>query len=351
MMTIPAHILDPINILYNSNQTIRTRDGQWRMQNRMTFLEPGSLSSWLIIWTCKDDRKDDKYNDMIRMKLRQGLLATVKRSGIKVLKDPIMQNLSRFSIEEIFKLIKEKVREKPQLIVFIINDLNDCYNKIKSIAELECGYVTQCMKFDKLVSQMDFKVDPDQVQNDRRLSSYLENVCQKINSKIGGINITTEMKSFSLQSIDAEPVMFFGADVATVESLGKSYAAVVGSYDLNFSKYSVRVSEQINAKENKSSQEIILNMEEMAFLLLRKFEQKNGRFPTRIIFYRDGIDSGQLQDVLDQEMCALKRACARMNKSPKITMIVVIKRHHTKFYPTKQEDTVTVTTFMIISNC
>lgn len=134
--------------------------------------------------------------------------------------------------------------------------------------------------------------------------------------------------------------MFFGADVATVESKGKSYAAVVGSYDLNFCKYSVRVSEQTNLNENKNSQEIILNMEEMALSLLKKFEQKNGQLPSRIVFYRDGVDSGQFQDVLDQEMCALKRACAKLNKPVKITLVVVVKRHHTKFYPMNPEDAI-----------
>lgn len=134
--------------------------------------------------------------------------------------------------------------------------------------------------------------------------------------------------------------MFFGADVATAKQLGKSFAALVGSYDLNFCKYSLRMSEQTNANPNKQSQEIIVNMEEMATILLKKFEQKNGRFPSRIVFYRDGVDLGQFKDVLDEEMCALKRACAKMNRSPKITMIVVVKRHHTKFYPINQNDTV-----------
>lgn len=139
---------------------------------------------------------------------------------------------------------------------------------------------------------------------------------------------------------NSETVMFFGADVATVASKGKSYAAVVGSYDLDFCKYAVRVSEQVNENDNKSSQEIILNMEEMAYSLLKKFEEKNKKLPTKIVFYRDGVDSGQFQGVLDQEMFALKKACAKFNQNIKITMVVVVKRHHTKFYPTRAEDAV-----------
>lgn len=149
---------------------------------------------------------------------------------------------------------------------------------------------------------------------------------------------------------NSETVMFFGADVATVASKGKSYAAVVGSYDLDFCKYAVRVSEQVNENDNKSSQEIILNMEEMAYSLLKKFEEKNKKLPTKIVFYRDGVDSGQFQGVLDQEMFALKKACAKFNQNIKITMIVVVKRHHTKFYPTRAEDAVIISLFFTSSN-
>jgi eukaryotic translation initiation factor 2C len=140
--------------------------------------------------------------------------------------------------------------------------------------------------------------------------------------------------------MEDEPVMFMGADVATLDSQSKSFAALVGSYDLDFCKYSVRLSEQMNSNENKHSQEIILNMEDMAYLLLKKFEEKTKRFPTRIIFYRDGVDVGQFQAVLDKEIAALKNACAKFNKCPKITMIIVVKRHNTKLYSTHQNDMV-----------
>jgi len=119
----------------------------------------------------------------------------MKSNGIQINNEPIMQNLSKFSIEKIFELIREKVPKKPQLVVFIINDQDDVYNKIKSIAELELGLVTQCMKFDKLVSQMDFNVAPERVGHDRGLNNYLDNLCQKINSKLGGTNTTVEFKN------------------------------------------------------------------------------------------------------------------------------------------------------------
>lgn len=196
MVECRARILDPVNILCNKNQVIRSRDGQWRLQNRHMFMQPAELSgTWLIIWQCRNQHKSKDYNDLVQQKLRHGLVNTMKSVGIRVDKEPNVQDLSRFSVDQMFQLMQQKLQQKPQLVVFIINDENDCYNNIKSTAELKLGLITQCMRFDKLEKQMDFKVPADQVGNDRRLSAYLTNVCHKINAKLGGINTGTKIEN------------------------------------------------------------------------------------------------------------------------------------------------------------
>jgi eukaryotic translation initiation factor 2C len=135
--------------------------------------------------------------------------------------------------------------------------------------------------------------------------------------------------------VKVDPVMFMGADVTNF-GLGvdrNSVAAVVGSYDLQFTKYAVRLSEQRNANDNRQSQEIILDLEEMATALIMTFRAKTGATPKRIVFYRDGLDSGQFQRVLENEVIALRNACTKLNFTPKITMVIVQKRHHTRLFP------------------
>lgn len=90
---------------------------------------------------------------------------------------------------------------KPELVVFVISDEDNSYERIKSNAELEYGLVTQCMKFDKLVSQMDFRVPAEKVADDRRLNSYLDNVVKKINAKIGGTNTAIDFKNLNLNGL------------------------------------------------------------------------------------------------------------------------------------------------------
>lgn len=47
--------------------------------------------------------------------------------------------------------------------------------------------------------------------------------------------------------------------------------------------------------------------------LLKLFSKNCGnRLPTKIVFYRDGVDDGQYQKVLDNEVKRIKDACRGM---------------------------------------
>jgi len=68
-------------------------------------------------------------------------------------------------------------------------------------------------------------------------------------------------------------------------------------------------------------------------------EKKASDFaPSRLIFFRDGVSEGQFKQVLDKELDALKAACVDLKINPKITVIIVAKRHHVRFFPKQPGD-------------
>lgn len=69
-----------------------------------------------------------------------------------------------------------------------------------------------------------------------------------------------------------------------------------------------RVSRQWPNK-GKQSEEAILLLRDMVQELLVAFrEVNNGSLPEHVIFYRDGVDDGQFERVLNEEVAALKQA-------------------------------------------
>lgn len=70
---------------------------------------------------------------------------------------------------------------------------------------------------------------------------------------------------------------------------------------------------------------------------LRFYKDKNGKLPTKLLYFRDGVSEGQFREVMNVELTAMYRACQKVaqgyEKAVKITMVVVQKRHHTRLFP------------------
>jgi eukaryotic translation initiation factor 2C len=73
--------------------------------------------------------------------------------------------------------------------------------------------------------------------------------------------------------------------------------------------------------------------------------QNMGQLPQHILFYRDGVSESQFGMVSLEELPLIRSGCnnagaranAGSNWSPRITLLVVGKRHHTRFYPINPE--------------
>ena len=234
-----------------------------------------------------------------------------------------------------------------QLVMAVLpNKDKSLYADIKRVGDSVIGIPTQCV-------QMDL------IQQPKRLDQVCANLSLKINSKLGGINqvIDPSVKS----PVFREPTIVFGADVThpsptkngtdvrhpsptkngtdvTHPSPSKngipSIAAVVASMDANATKYQARVRAQRHEK-GRGAQEIIIDLAAIVRELLIEFYKANGKLkPSKIIFYRDGVSEGQFDQVLPHEVRAVQEACMKLEKEyrPRITFIVVQKRHHTRFF-------------------
>ncbi|KAK1069214.1 Protein argonaute [Friedmanniomyces endolithicus] len=62
-----------------------------------------------------------------------------------------------------------------------------------------------------------------------------------------------------------------------------------------------------------------------------------GKFPSRIIYFRDGVSEGQYQHVLQNEVQDMKALLKTANPTLNIPFIVIVgsKRHHVRFFPEK----------------
>lgn len=124
-----------------------------------------------------------------------------------------------------------------------------------------------------------------------------------------------------------------------------SIAALVGTLDSHYFSFTTSTKVQ----RRRKTEEMITQIDVMIAEVLRQYYKKNAKLPKHIIYYRDGVSEGQFSQVLKYEIEKMKECfevylptklpSLKGNPyKPKITLIVVQKRHHHRFRPQFEKD-------------
>jgi len=114
-----------------------------------------------------------------------------------------------------------------------------------------------------------------------------------------------------------------------------SVAALVSSVGPDLAQWPAHIRVQA------ARQEEVENLGDLLLPGLRRWQKANsGALPVNILVCRDGVSEGQYSMVRDVELVAMKEACKTVYSAkqtqeglPHFTVLVVGKRHHTRFYP------------------
>jgi eukaryotic translation initiation factor 2C len=203
------------------------------------------------------------------------------------------------------------------------------YRLVKKTADRNAAVHTVCMIESKLKKQ-------------KGKAQYLANVALKFNLKAGGIN--QRLDEAKLGIISEGKTMVVGIDVTHPSPESRtgapSIAGVVASVDKYLAQWPAAVGYQSTPRC-----EMVSGLEGMLLSRLKLWKEKNSTCPENILVYRDGVSEGQYQKVLSEELPLLRQACTRYYSAqdtkrglPRITIIIVGKRHHTRFYPVRAAD-------------
>ncbi|KAI5364698.1 putative Zinc finger, CCHC-type, Piwi domain, ribonuclease H-like superfamily [Septoria linicola] len=123
--------------------------------------------------------------------------------------------------------------------------------------------------------------------------------------------------------------MVIGVDVVHPGGDTPSIAAMVGSVDSHFANFPGSIQLQPGRVEVLEP----ANMQALFEERLAAFQKKNAA-PKRILYYRDGVSEDQYYQVIDKEVKAIQKVLPKVA----ITVIVVGKRHHTRFFCANDKD-------------
>ncbi|KAG9311006.1 Piwi domain-containing protein [Chiua virens] len=122
-----------------------------------------------------------------------------------------------------------------------------------------------------------------------------------------------------------------------------SIVAVTASVDEHFAQYPAALAMRESKVEIERDQGDTV-LRDMFISRFKLYQARNdGKLPKRVILYRDGVSESQFVQVRKYELIELQEAFKHLGSAtapykPKLSIVVCSKRHHTRFYSTKQED-------------
>lgn len=313
----------------NKKRNIQVTEGSWNMRE-VKVVKPGRPImkwAWINIYTSAFD-KSQTDEDLAVMR---EWIAFMRSMGIAMADAPIRSvaatlafNKSVAPIDPLRSKFKELQRENPQLVFVILPGKKtdtEIYNAVKLLGDIEFGYHTVCVLRSQLL---------------KKNVQYYANVGLKVNMKMGGVN---HKLGNDINIIKDGKTMVVGYDVTHPTNLGgnaaglPSLVGMVASIDQDLSQWPASAWSQAGKLEMLDE-----NLMEKFAERLRLWSRHNkSQFPQNIIIFRDGVSEGQFEQVLDKELPLIREACTKLypaKQQPKISVVVSVKRHQTRFYPT-----------------
>lgn len=334
MLTVKARVLEAPELQFNSTSTVRPTEGSWRMPNRATFFRQGDKKDFLmgspvvinfsqiVQWYeirkfFSMMQKTAETRGLQMGDLLQERVVSVKEKDVEPRGFPNLLG----HVASMIGSASGDGTDRPEFLFAIFDRKTPLYGDFKHFADTVAGTVSQVI--------MGLSVRKAQ-------KSTIENILLKMNMKLGGSNFMP-MRTPSLLG---EGCMVVGASLthpAAGEIRKPTAAAFVANIDPQFQHFRTRTT-VLNPREDvaaSASQEV-----SGAFrYFIEQWRERNGNYPTKLIFFREGVSGDRAQELLQNELKAIGSGVKQTGMAkPQFAFIVIHKRHSIKLFVSNDKD-------------
>ncbi|KAI1415502.1 Piwi-domain-containing protein [Hypoxylon sp. FL1857] len=313
LIAVQGRVLRPPRVMYGG--TI-VEGVKWNLRD-VKFRPGSSERHCLAVYIGEPDdpqKMSDSFHELCENMNDMG----INMKPLKPLETIPVSNGRDFLKDRLRVLFNTKAKDVDFVIMLLKQKSSDIYNYVKSLADKEYGKTTVCLAQETLKRT-----------NPRNLAG---NLALKLNLKLGFNNQAVHGESLG-EILNLKETMVVGIDVTHSPDQGAaSIAGMVASVDKNLGQWPA-----VLRRQGESREEMVTQLKEMLETRLDLWKARNdGHLPSSILIYRDGVSEGQYKLVREKELSKLQDACDKLyygtGKKPTMTMVIVGKRHHTRFY-------------------
>ncbi|KAH0425471.1 piwi domain-containing protein [Colletotrichum camelliae] len=337
LLTVIARELPPPVVRYADDRALHTRSGSWNLGG-VKIVKPGpKITNWN--WVRITEGPNPRVSTEEVGESVQKFVDFLNESGVAIDTQvpntahqiTVHRSTTTEDIRRAFAAIADYTTPAKGttkgffLLVILPRQNTTLYGAVKSLADVHFGFHTIC------------SVERKFLQNN---SQIFANIGLKWNLKNGGNNHAVKDTSDVVTSGKA---MIVGYDVthptnmSNDRSAAPSLLGMVASVDRDLGQGPAVAWEQPSRQEMLGDE---LTEHFKSRLALWR-ERNQNTLPEFIIIYRDGVSESQFTQVLEIELPMIRKACGQLyppKQRPKLAIIVSVKRHQTRFYPTSDQN-------------
>ncbi|KAJ7261353.1 Piwi domain-containing protein [Mycena haematopus] len=308
-ITIRGRLLKAPSLLYQGTRQLTARDGAWNVLGAR-FYAARQMLLWGIV-----NFDPHRINERVIQKTGEELVTCCNALDVVPPKAVRTGNGHDVKgvIESLCRDLGGDVRRIDMIVVLLPAKADEVRTRVKYVCDVELGVRSQCLRESKLQLEL--------------------------NARLGGSNLLVDSPAF--KELKSKPFMCFGADVAHPGPGANrpSVASLVWSHDMHGASYCATTRVQLPRTE------IITDLGSMVEMAVKMFGAKHQTAPANVVFFRDGVSEGEFAIVKQEEILQINQAFDRVWNAvglklpkPKLTFVVVGKRHHVSFFPSSEQD-------------
>ncbi|XP_003380804.1 eukaryotic translation initiation factor 2C 4, partial [Trichinella spiralis] len=346
MVCIKGRVLPEPSVQYQSDAKnsgrVQVRNGQWDMKQNKVFVA-AEISHWALCNMCPTIQQPQLVQ-FVHL-----LVQKAASMGINMNPRPVSYDCfhPREALERMKTYFDFLIRQRDATYaICVIPEKSEVLRRsIKYYGEVVNGVVTQILLRNTVMKGF----------LGRKSETLYMQIMLKVNAKNGGVNNEISMAHPIANMWFRGDLLFMGFDVNHPPALSRREKesgevplepSVVGSsvdnaYGMfavcNCGRtqfdYRIRYRLQDSRKEEIEREKIVGVVMEF----LKEYQNNNkNTLPKSVVVYRDGVSESQFEMVLESEKASLQEAFGRFRRgySPKLTIVIVQKRHHTRFFRT-----------------
>lgn len=331
LVTVEGRLLTPPELSYGQNKRLSVSDGAWNIKGTKLLTPCSRKPSWTYIVLRDGQTNNDsaiksgmeEFEKQLRDRLGVSNAAPESEDGDRV--DFTGANREKCLLDLSDKMDQLKKKVKLVVIIFPVVQPLAVYNKIKFLADVVHGIHTCCTISSNFLKKKSTEVNSD----------YFANVVLKFNLKLGGANHELQPNQSS-GLLDIGGTMVVGYDV--IHPTGTQSRDMCSHVGFVSSIKAKSLSQWKGYHWGQAARQEILDskLQEAFLSSARSWAAHNNKFPDKVIIFRDGVSESQYETVINEELSLIQKARVEENPewTPKITLVVSVKRHSTRFFPT-----------------